>query len=143
MPTRTELTTVSDVRENRSYRFTATDAHDVEEEVIVVPCDEDEETPVRAYVNRCTHEPQRLDAGRGVAMRDGQVICPRHGSMFDACSGYCDNGDAADTTLPDVDVAVEEDVVYLTDGDYAFEHEGGLDAGDADDGPRSTSHLGF
>lgn len=43
------------------------------------------------------HEPdQRLDReiGTGAAMREGQLICPRHGSMFDAETGYCDNGDA-------------------------------------------------
>jgi hypothetical protein len=61
--------------------------------------------------------------------------------MFDACSGYCDNGEAADTTLPSVDVAVEDGVVYLTDDDVTFAHEGGID--DEDDGPASTSHIGF
>jgi len=99
MPSGSELTTVSDVRENRSFLFTATDEYGAEEELLVVPCDEDDR-PVRAFANRCTHEAQRLDTGRGVAMRDGQIICPKHGSMFDACSGYCDNGDAADTTDP-------------------------------------------
>ncbi len=142
MPQRTELTTVSDVREGRSYLFTATDASGAEEEVIVVPCDDADAGPVEAWINRCTHEAQRLDTGRGVAMRDGGIICPRHGSMFDSCSGYCDNGEAAETTLPDVDVETEDGVVYLTDEDYDFEHEGGVDAGD-DDGPSSTSHIGF
>ncbi|MCU4800999.1 Rieske 2Fe-2S domain-containing protein [Halobacteria archaeon HArc-gm2] len=140
MPTGTELTTVSDVRENRSYRFTATDEYGAEEELLVVPCDE-EDRPVRAFVNRCTHEAQRLDTGRGVAMRDGQIICPKHGSMFDSCSGHCDNGDAADTTLPDVDLAVDDGAVFLTDDEYSFAHEGGID--DGDDGPSSTSHIGF
>lgn len=138
---RAELTTVSDVRDSRSYLFTATDPHDSEEEILVVPCDDDTDAPVRAYVNRCTHEPQRLDTGRGVALRDDQIVCPRHGSMFDACSGNCDNGDAADTTLPDVDVETEDGRVYLTDDDYTFEHEGGIGSGD--DGPSSTSHVGF
>ncbi|SFS02450.1 Ferredoxin subunit of nitrite reductase or a ring-hydroxylating dioxygenase [Halomicrobium zhouii] len=141
MPTGTELTTVSDVRENRSYRFTATDEYGAEEELIVVPCDE-EDRPVRAFVNRCTHEAQRFDTGRGVAMRDGQIICPKHGSMFDACSGYCDNGDAADTTLPDVDLVVKDEAIFLTDDEYTFAHEGGIGEGD-DDGPSSTSHIGF
>jgi len=140
MPTGTELTTVSDVRENRSYRFTATDEYGAEEELLVVTCDE-ADRPVRAFVNRCTHEAQRLDTGRGVAMRDGQIICPKHGSMFDACSGYCDNGDAADTTLPDVGLSVDDGAVFLTDDEYTFAHEGGI--GEGDDGPSSTSHIGF
>jgi len=135
----TELTTVEAVAENRSYLFTVRDRHGTEEEVIVVPC----EDGVRAWVNRCTHEFQRLDTGRGVAMRNGQVICPRHGSMFDSCTGYCDNGDAADTTLPKVDVAVEDGTVYLVDDDYTFDQEGGIGKGGDDGGPSSTSHLGF
>ena len=74
------------------------------EEVVLVPCDDG----VEAWVNRCTHEAQRFDTGRGVPMRGHQLICPRHGSLFDACDGGCDNGDAADTTLVSVDVAVDD-----------------------------------
>jgi hypothetical protein len=37
-------------------------------------------------------------------------------------------------------VAVEDGTVYLVDDEYEFEHEGGIDA---DDGPSSTSHIGF
>ncbi|WP_436909263.1 Rieske (2Fe-2S) protein [Halosimplex marinum] len=145
------LTTVEDVREDGSFLFTATNSFDMEEEVIVVPCDEevaadggapvDGEGGVAAWINRCTHEAQRFDTGRGVPMRGGEIICPKHGSMFDACSGECDNGEAAGTTLPDVDVTVDDGDVFLTDDEYTFEHEGGVD--DGDDGPSSTSHVGF
>ncbi len=98
---------------------------------------------VTAWKNFCMHEPdQRLDRGGdvGAAMRDGQVICPRHGSMFDLTSGYCDNGDAAGQTLVEVEVAVSDGVVYLTDDALTFDHEGGIDD---DDMPSSTSHLTF
>ena len=142
MSTRRELTTVATVHEAGSWLFTARDAHGAEEEVVLVPCGDG----VEAWVNRCTHEAQKLDRGMGVAMRDGEIICPKHGSMFDACSGYCDNGEAAETTLVDVDVAVEDGTVYLDDVTYAFAHEGGVDADDGDDGddgPSSTSHLSF
>lgn len=144
MTGRTELTTVETVHDEGSWLFTATDANGNDEEVILVPCTDG----VEAWVNRCTHEAQRLDRGFGAAIRDGQVICPKHGSMFDACSGYCDNGEAADTTLVPVDVAVEDGTVHLVDRAYTFSHAGGLDAGDGgdadgDEGPRSTSHIGF
>ncbi|PSP32531.1 (2Fe-2S)-binding protein [Halobacteriales archaeon QH_10_67_22] len=112
-----ELTTVEAVHEEGSFLFTATDQFDMEEEVIV-----------------------GLDTGRGVPMRDGQVVCPRHGSMFDSCSGECDNGHAAGSTLPAVDVAIEDGRVYLTDDDYTFVREGSIDDGG---GPGSTSHIGF
>ncbi|WP_436926516.1 Rieske (2Fe-2S) protein [Halosimplex amylolyticum] len=144
------LTAVETVHEEGSFLFTASNSFDMEEEIIVVPCEDEvaadggaaaDEGGVAAWLNRCTHEAQRFDTGRGVPMRDGEIICPKHGSMFDACSGDCDNGEAAGTTLPDVDVAVEDGDVYLVDGDYTFEHEGKID--DGDDGPSSTSHVGF
>ena len=174
MTGRTHLTTVETVRENRSWLFTIRDEYGEADEVILVPCDEGEgeegdedgvetesedgdedgvETEsedreeVEAWVNRCTHEAQRLDRGFGAAMRDGQVICPKHGSMFDTCSGDCDNGEAAGTTLVSVDVTVELGNVYLTDDDVEFVREGGIGDGDEDsgddDGPSSTSHIGF
>ncbi|WP_455449202.1 Rieske (2Fe-2S) protein [Natrinema thermotolerans] len=135
----TRLTTVETVHENRSWLFTIRDQYGEPDEAILVPCEEG----VEAWINRCTHEAQRLDTGRGVAMRDGQLICPKHGSMFDSRSGYCDNGEAADTTLPAVDVTVEDGVVYLADDDFSFAHEGEIEDEDEDDGPASTSHIGF
>ncbi|WP_226012316.1 Rieske (2Fe-2S) protein [Halomicrobium salinisoli] len=137
MAGRTELTSVETVHEEGSWLFTATDERGDAEEVLLVPC----EDGVSAWINRCTHEAQRFDTGRGAPIRDGQIICPRHGSLFDSCTGYCDNGEAADTTLPGVDVEVEESTVYLVDEDYDFSHEG---EADEDDGtPSSTSHIGF
>ena len=151
------LTTVETVRETGSFLFTATNSFDMAVEIIVVPCEDDDAVAddeaaadggtstnagagVAAWINRCTHEAQRFDTVRGVPMRDGEIICPNHGSLFDACSGECDNGEAAGTTLPDVDLAVEDGTVYLADDEYEFEHEGGIDE---DDGPSSTSHIGF
>ena len=150
MTERTRLTTVETVREKRSWLFTVRDQYGEADEVLLVPCEDEAKPAVEAWVNRCTHEAQRLDRGFGAAMRDGQIICPKHGSMFDSCSGYCDNGEAADTTLVPVKVAVEAGDVYLTDGSYTFAHEGGIEDGDGgdeddedDDMPGSTSHIGF
>lgn len=86
------------MHEESSYRFTVRDPYGSLEEVVVVPC----EDSVEAWRNRCPHEDQRFDTGRGVPLRDGEIVCPRHGSLFDACSGACDNGEAAGTTLPSV-----------------------------------------
>jgi len=131
------LTTVATVREEGSWLFTIRDEYDELDEALLVPCDEN---GVEAWINRCTHEAQRFDRGFGAAVRDGQLVCPKHGSLFDTCSGDCDNGDAAGTTLPGVDVTVNRGDVYLTDDDVEFEHEGGIDD---DDGPSSTSHIGL
>ena len=138
MAERTRLTTVETVRENRSWLFTVRDEYGADDEVILVSCDDG----VEAWVNTCTHEAQRLDRGFGAAMRDGEIICPKHGSMFDACSGYCDNGDAAGTTLVSVEIEVEDGEVYLTDDGVEFRHEGGIED-EGDDGPSSSSHLSF
>jgi nitrite reductase/ring-hydroxylating ferredoxin subunit len=135
MPTR--LTTAEQVHDDGSFLFTIEDANGVEDEVIVVPCDDG----VEAWINRCPHEAQRFDTGRGVPMRDGEIICPKHGSFFDSCSGHCDNGEAAGTDLPSVGLAVTHGDVYLSDDSVTYRHDGGID--DGDDGPSSTSHLSF
>ena len=137
-----ELTTVETVHDEGSWLFTVRDRYGERDEVILVPCDDG----VEAWINRCTHESQRFDTGRGVPMRNGQIVCPKHGSMFGCCSGYCDNGEAEDTTLPAVDITVRDDGrIVLTDDEFAFVGEGGIDDNedDGDDGPASTSHIGF
>lgn len=148
--TRTRLTTLDDVPESGSLLFTVREQDGEEEEVVLVRCTPDgnegesdgEGTTVRAWRNYCQHETdQRLDRGFGAAVREGEIVCPKHGSMFDTCTGYCDNGEAADSYLSAVDVAVEDGVVYLTDPTVRYSHDGGID--DGDDGPSSTSHLSF
>ena len=159
----TRLTTVADVDD--SYLFTVSGPSGLEEEVFLARTDAGEtddeadgdaaggggtddgttdDQPVRAWKNFCMHEPDQpfhRGEGVGVALRDGQVICPRHGSMFDLDTGGCDNGPAAGQRMVEVDVAVDNGVVYLTDDNLTFEHEGGLD--DDDGMPSSTSHLGL
>lgn len=134
----TRIAAVDDIPEVGSYLFTVKDAFTNEQEVILVQCEED--PGIRAWSNSCTHEDQRLDRGSGVAMREGQIICPRHGSMFDTCSGACNNGEAAGSTLPEVEITVENGDVFLTDDSYTYLHEGAIED---DEGPNSTSHIGF
>lgn len=144
MAVRHRLTSVETVLEDGSWLFTVRDGRGDEKEVILVPCDDDERAPVEAWVNRCTHEDQRLHReGVGAVIRDGEIVCPKHGSLFETCSGYCDNGEAANTTLVDVGIEVEDGEVYLTDDDVSFLREGGASDDDGDDGPSSTSHIQF
>ena len=143
MTDRYRLTSVETVREEGSWLFTVRDDLGESTEVFLVPCeDETVDRPVNAWVNNCTHEAQRLHReGIGAVVRDGGIVCPKHGSVFDACSGYCDNGDAANTTLLSVDITVEDGQVYLTDDDVDFLWQGPADDDDDDDMPDSTSHL--
>ena len=160
----TRVASVDEVPDAGSYLFTVREGDGDAEEVILVRSEHcetatgdaiDETTTVLAWKNFCQHETdQRLDRGMGAAMRDGELICPKHGSFFDACSGYCDSGKASGSTLVPVSVAVEDDAVFLTDDDCTYLHEGGIEAGDdeasggergndGDDVPGSTSHLTF
>jgi nitrite reductase/ring-hydroxylating ferredoxin subunit len=142
--TRTRLAAVDDVPEDGSVLFTVRERDGTEEEVILVRCPDGEDDAVTAWRNFCQHETdQRLDRGFGAAVREGEVVCPKHGSMFDTCTGYCDNGKAAESYLSAVDVAVDDGDVYLTDQTVEFAHEGGIDDDDGDGGPSSTSHLTF
>lgn len=143
MTNRHRLTSVETVEADGAWLFTVRDRHGSNQEVLLVPCDKDGRD-VSAWINHCTHENQRLYRdGIGVVMRDGGIVCPKHGSVFDACSGDCDNGPASDTTLPDIDITVEDGQVYLTDESVNFLWAGGDTDEDADDGPSSTSHLRF
>ncbi|MFA1610098.1 Rieske (2Fe-2S) protein [Halobellus rubicundus] len=132
-----KIADVGDVPESGSYLFTAEDAFTNETELILVRCEE--EPGIAAWPNTCTHQEQAFDRGDGAAMRDGKIICPRHGSLFDACDGGCDNGPAAGTELSDVEVAVEDGAVFLSDDNYTFLHAGGTGG----DEPGSTSHISF
>lgn len=163
MTDRTAITSLADVPRQGTFLFTVSEPSGRTEEVILARLDEHEaseaggasetddeteasepdDTPtIVAWKNFCMHEPdQRLDRGGavGAATRDGAVICPRHGSMFDLATGGCDNGPARNQSLVSVDVTVADGTVYLTDDALTFEHEGG----DDDDGDLSTTHMSF
>ncbi|SDX64863.1 Rieske (2Fe-2S) protein [Halobellus clavatus] len=132
-----KIADVDDVPPSGSYLFTAADAFTNETELILVRCEE--EPGIQAWPNTCTHQQQAFDRGDGAAIRDGQLVCPRHGSLFDACAGTCDNGPAAGTELSTVEVTVEDGSVFLSDDNYTFRHAGGT----GDDDPASTSHISF
>jgi nitrite reductase/ring-hydroxylating ferredoxin subunit len=135
---RYRLTDLETVREEGSWLFTVTSSIEDEQEVFLLPC----EDGVEAWVNRCTHEDQRLYREEvGAVTRDGAVVCPKHGSAFDACEGDCENGPAAGSTLPGVEVTVENGQVYLTDDDVRYLHDGPAEDDDDDDLPSSSSHL--
>jgi nitrite reductase/ring-hydroxylating ferredoxin subunit len=135
---RYRLTDLETVREEGSWLFTVKSSIEDEQEVFLLPC----EDGVEAWVNRCTHEDQRLYREEvGAVTRDGAVVCPKHGSAFDACEGDCENGPAAGSTLPGVEVTVENGQVYLTDDDVRYLHDGPAEDDDDDDLPSSSSHL--
>jgi nitrite reductase/ring-hydroxylating ferredoxin subunit len=141
---RTHLTSADEVPERGGWPFTVEEADGSLQEVVLVRLADG----IAAWKNFCQHETdQKLHReGVGTVLRDGGIVCPKHGSVFDAATGYCDNGKAAGSTLVAVDVAETLGEVYLTDDDVTFSHAGPADAGDDDDDddmPGSTSHLTF
>ncbi len=134
----THLTTVETVHDDGSWLFTARNDRGDLDEILLVPCGDS----VEAWVNTCTHESQRLHRGDiGAVVRDGDLVCPKHGSLFDVCDGGCENGPAAGSSLVDVGITVNRGDVFLTDDDWEFAHPGGIE--DDDGLPDSTSHLRF
>lgn len=132
------ITSVDEVPDQGSFLFTVRDDGEKAEVILVRFGDGDD---IAAWKNFCQHEiDQPLDRGfgAGAAVRDGGIVCPKHGSIFDAKTGYCDNGRAAGSTLVEVDIAVNRGDVFLVD-DCEFVHVGGI----GDDSPGSTSHLSF
>jgi hypothetical protein len=71
-------------------------------------------------------------------MREGELVCTRHGATFTAEDGSCTYGPCVGATLESVAVSVEEDTVYLTDEQWSL-----LDLGpdEGNQGDRSTANA--
>lgn len=71
---------------------------------------------VVAYTNYCPHwRDVRLDKGSGATVRDGELVCGKHGATFETASGHCDFGPCEGAVLDTFEVAVANGAVYLTD----------------------------
>jgi nitrite reductase/ring-hydroxylating ferredoxin subunit len=142
MTSRYRLTSVETVEKEGTWVFTVRDQRDENTEVLLVPCTDDSGPEIEAWVNRCTHEAQELyREGVGAVIREGEIICPKHGSTFDSCSGYCDNGEAAETTLVSLEIEIETGQIYLVDESVQFLYEGPSSDDETHTSPSSTSHL--
>ncbi|MDR9411050.1 MAG: Rieske 2Fe-2S domain-containing protein [Haloquadratum sp.] len=92
--------------------FTARGPRQTEEGVLV----SDAAGTVRAYVNRCPHLIDvRLDRGEGARIRDGELLCQRHGASFEPESGRCTYGPPVGAVLDPIDISVEAGRIVLTD----------------------------
>ncbi|WP_246308129.1 Rieske (2Fe-2S) protein [Halorarum salinum] len=81
---------------------------------------------VVAYRNVCPHWTDvPLDRGEGALVRNGEVVCQKHGATFQLDTGYCDFGPCQGSTLGTLDVRVEDGAVLLAEEGYRFDHLGG------------------
>ena len=144
------ITGLKQVPDDSTFLFTARRDGD-EREVVLTRLDADTadaaddgdggaEVTVTAFENYCQHWTDvRLDKGSGAAVRDGELVCQKHGATFERDSGLCDFGPCEGATLSRVKVTVSNGDVYLVDDDYEFDHVGPAE----DDDLSSGSRIGF
>ncbi|SFF91410.1 Ferredoxin subunit of nitrite reductase or a ring-hydroxylating dioxygenase [Halopelagius inordinatus] len=93
-----------------------------------------------AFANYCPHWTDvRLDKGSSALVRDGELVCQKHGATFERDSGVCNFGPCEGAMLETIDVVAENGSVLLTDDDYAFESLGASQEYDRSSG----NQIGF
>ena len=130
MATRRAVASVDDVPAETTYLFTVRGADSEDErEVILVRTDGE----LHAWLNYCQHYTHiKIDKGSGAEMRGDELICENHGAYFESDTGFCNFGPCEGAYLNDVEIAVEDETVYLTDEDYEFVRAGPTETDDAD-----------
>jgi nitrite reductase/ring-hydroxylating ferredoxin subunit len=97
------------------------------------------EDDVTAWRNCCQHQRHvPLDPGDGAVLREGELVCTRHGATFGAEDGHCTYGPCAGASLETVEVSVEDGTVYLVDEDWSFQE---LGSAATDPSDRSTTNA--
>ena len=120
MDAASRIAALDEVPADGTLLFTIRDGFDREEAILTKLADE-----VTAYRNHCQHWTDvRLDSGDRAAMRDGELLCQRHGALFEQGTGYCTTGPCEGATLESVGVTVADGAVYLAEPDYEFEKLG-------------------
>ena len=139
MSTETQITTVEDVPADTTVLVTVRDIDSGEKrEAILTELDDG----IAGWLNYCQHFTHiALDRGSGAPMRNGEIICANHGAYFESESGLCTHGPCEGAYLEALDVTTENGAVYLSDEDYEFVSEGGIEGDDAD--RTSTSNVEF
>ena len=139
MPDGEAITDVAAVPEESSLLFTVRDRDaDEQREAILLRTDDG----VVAWFNYCQHwRDVNLDGGDGAVLRDGELVCKRHGATFECDSGECTFGPCEGAILDELPVRTVDGGVFLDDDGYEFVDVGGSDDDDLD---RSTeSRIGF
>ena len=130
MASRRSVATVDDVPDETTHLLTLREIDSGEErEAILV----ESEDGIRAWLNYCQHYTHiKIDKGSGAEMRGDELICENHGAYFESDSGFCNFGPCEGAYLNEVDVAIEDGTVYLTDDDFEFVRTGPIEDDDLD-----------
>ncbi|WP_433624859.1 Rieske (2Fe-2S) protein [Halomicrococcus sp. NG-SE-24] len=114
------IAAVDEVPTDTTLLFTVRKGFDEEEALLVR-----DDGEVRAWKNYCQHWTDvRLDKGDGASMRNGELVCGKHGALFEADTGRCTYGPCEGAVLDEVEVTVEDGAVYLVDDRYEFVQQG-------------------
>lgn len=126
---------LEDVPSESSLLFTIRDGFDTEEAILLRLAD-----GVIALKNYCPHWTDvRLDTGSGATVRDDELVCEKHGATFETATGNCTHGPCEGAKIEEIDVTVQDGIVYLTAETYEFEKLG--PSGDHD--LSSRGRIGF
>ncbi|MHC3380725.1 Rieske (2Fe-2S) protein [Haloarcula sp. H-GB5] len=129
------IVALDEVPDDGTFLFTVRDGFDTKEAIIVELSD-----TVVAFENYCPHWTDvRLDKGSGATIRNGELVCEKHGATFASDSGLCSYGPCEGAVLEEVAITTEDGDVYLTDERYEFENQG--PSGDHD--LSSRGRIGF
>jgi nitrite reductase/ring-hydroxylating ferredoxin subunit len=95
---------------------------------------------VVAFENYCQHwRDVRLDSGDGASMRNGEIVCEKHGAYFESDTGYCNFGPCKGAYLEEIEITVADGTVYLADERYGRPRLGPA----GEDTDAAGSRIGF
>ena len=127
------ITSLDEVPEDGTFVFRVRDEDGVDEALLART-----NGAIHAWINRCQHWTDvRLDDGDGATMRNGEIVCEKHGAYFETDTGYCNYGPCEGSRLPSVEVERRDGDVYLNDDDYEIVGTGPMDEED-DEMPQGT-----
>lgn len=142
MPSGDRITDVAAVPADSTLLITV-EEHDTgdQREAILVAAGDD----VKAWFNYCQHwRDVNLDKGDGAEVRDGEILCTRHGATFEKDDGECTYGPCEGAVLDELEMRTTAGGVFLDDDAYEFVHVGPAETDDDDDIDLSTeSRIGF
>jgi nitrite reductase/ring-hydroxylating ferredoxin subunit len=135
MDEHSRIAPVDGIPAETSLLFTVRDGFDREEAIVLELAD-----GVIALKNSCPHWTDvRFDSGDGATVRGDELVCQKHGAIFEVATGHCTHGPCKGATIEEIDVTVQDGEIYLTAENYEFEHLG--PSGDHD--RSSRGRIGF
>ncbi len=121
------ITDLDEVPEGGTFVFRVRDGDGEADEAILARVDGD----VYGWINRCQHWTDvRLDDGDGASIRNGEIVCEKHGAYFETDTGYCNYGPCEGSRLPSVDVETRDGEAYLVEDGFEFIGTGPMEKDD-------------